>query len=174
MIANETSITGPVLWWFVAVVWSLSHVRIFVTPWTATFQDSLSFIISWSLFKLMSTESVMPFNHLILCLPLLLLPSIILSIGVFSNESVLRIKWPQYWSFSFSISPSNQYSGLISFRIDWFDLLAVQGQGSFPTPQFESINYLALSFSYGPTLTFVHAAKLLLSRFSRVWLCATP
>ena len=127
MIANETSITGPVLWWFVAVVWSLSHVRIFVTPWTATFQDSLSFIISWSLFKLMSTESVMPFNHLILCLPLLLLPSIILSIGVFSNESVLRIKWPQYWSFSFSISPSSKYSGLISFKIDWFDLLAVQG-----------------------------------------------
>ena len=86
-----------------------------------------------------------------------LLPSIFPSIRVFANELVLRIRWPQYWSFSFSISPSSQYSGLISFRIDRFDLLAVQGQGSFPTPQFESINYLVLSFSYGPTLTFLHA-----------------
>ena len=84
------------------------------------------FTISWSLFKLMSAESVMPLNHLILCLSLLLLPSIFLSIGVFSNESVFRIKWPRYWSFSFNIGPSNQYSGLISFRIDWFDL-EVQG-----------------------------------------------
>ena len=98
-----------------------------MTPWSATPQASLSFTISWSLLKLISVESVMPSNHLILCRPLLLPPSIFPSIRVFSNESVLCIRWPKYWSFSFSISPSNQYSGLISFRIDWFDLLAVQG-----------------------------------------------
>ena len=96
-----------------------------MTPWTAARQASLS-IISWSLLKLMSIESVMPSNHLILCHPLLLLPSIFLRIRVFSNELVLCISWPKYWSFSFSISPSNKYSGLISFRIDWFDL-AIQG-----------------------------------------------
>ena len=94
--------------------------------WTATQQAYLSFTISWSLLKLISTESVMPSNHLILCHTLLLLPSIFPSIRVFSNESALRIRWPEYWSFSFSINPSNEYSGLISFRIDWFDLLAVQ------------------------------------------------
>ena len=97
------------------------------TPWTAAHQASLSFTNSQSLHKLMSIELVMPSNHLILCHPLLLLPSILPSIRVFSNESVLHIRWPKYWSFSFSISPSNEYSGLISFRIDWFDLLAVQG-----------------------------------------------
>ena len=97
-----------------------------MTPWTAALQDSLSFAISWSLLKFIS-ESVMPSNHLILCLPLLLLPSIFPSIRVFSNESVLHIRWPKYWSFSFSISPSNDYPGLISFRMDWLDLLAVQG-----------------------------------------------
>ena len=97
-----------------------------LTPRTAAHQASLSFTISWSLFKLMFIESVMPSNHLILCHPLLLLPSIFLSIRVYSNESALHIKWPKYWSFSFSISPSNEYSGLISFRIDWFDLLAAQ------------------------------------------------
>ena len=134
----------------------------------------LSITNTRSLLKLMSIESVMLSNHLILCRPIFLLPSIFPSTGVCSNESGLHIRWPNYWSFRFSINPSNQYSGLISFRIDWFDLLAVQGQGSFPTQQFESINYLALSFSYGPTLTFVHAAKLLLSCFSRVRLCATP
>ena len=96
-------------------------------PWTAALQASLSFTISWSLLKLMSIESVMSFNHLILCHPLLLLPSIFLSIRVFSNESALCIRWPRYWSFSFSTSPCNEYSGLISFKIDWFDLLAVQG-----------------------------------------------
>ena len=106
----------------------LSHVRLFVTPWTAACQASLSITNSQSLLKLMSIESVMPSNHLILCRPLLLPPSIFPSIGVFSNESVLCIRWwPKYWSFSFSISPFNEYSGLISFRIDWFDLLAVQG-----------------------------------------------
>ena len=108
-------------------VQSLSHVCLFVTPWTVACQTSLSITNSWNLLKLMSIESVMPSNHLIFCYPLLFLPSIFPSIRVFSNESVLCIRWPKYCSFSFSISPSNEYSGLISFRIDWFDLLAVQG-----------------------------------------------
>jgi len=108
-------------------VQSLSCVQLFATLWTAVRQASLSITNSWSLPKLMSIESVMPSNHLILCHPLLLLPSIFPSIRVFSNESALRIRWPNYWSFSFSISPSNEYSGLISFRMDWLDLLAVQG-----------------------------------------------
>ena len=103
----------------------LSHVRLFATPWTAARQTSLSITNSQSLLKLMSIESVMPSNHLILCRPLLLLPSTFPSIRVFSNESVLHIRWPKYWSFSFNISSSNEYSGLI--RIDWFELLAVQG-----------------------------------------------
>ena len=105
----------------------LSRVWLFVTPWTAARQASLFITNSWNLLKLMSIESVMPSNHLILCRPLLLPPSILLNIRVFSNESLLCIKWPNYWSISFSISLSNEYSGLISFRIDWFDLLAVQG-----------------------------------------------
>ena len=108
------------------VVHLLSHVQLFVTPWTAACQTSPSITISQSLLKLISIKSVMPSNHLVLhCL--LLLPSIFPSIRVFSNESVLHIRWPKYWSFSFSISPSNEYSELISFRIYWFDLLAVQG-----------------------------------------------
>ena len=111
----------------VSSVQSLSHVRHFETPWIAVRQAFLSITNSWSLPKLMSIESVMPSNHLILCHPPLLPPAIILSIRVISNESVLQIKWPKYWSFSFSISPSNEYSGLISFRMDWLDLLAVQG-----------------------------------------------
>ena len=111
----------------VSSVQSLSHFRLFVTPWTAAHQASLSITNSQSLLKLMSIESVMPSNHLILCHPLLILPSILPSIRVFSNESALRIRWPKYWNLSFSISPSNEYSGLISFRIDWLDLLAVQG-----------------------------------------------
>ena len=111
----------------VAVVQSLSHVWLFGTSWTAAHQDSLSSTISQNLTKLMSIESVMPSNHLILCCPLTLLPSIFPSIMVFSNESALPIRWPKDWSFSFSISPSNEYSGLISFRIDWFDFFAVQG-----------------------------------------------
>ena len=106
---------------------SLSCVQLFATPWTAAHQASLSITNYWSMLKLMSIESLMPSNHLILCCPLLLLPSVLPSIRVFSSESVLRIRWPKYWSFSFSISPSNEYSGLISFRIDWFDLLAVRG-----------------------------------------------
>ena len=104
----------------------LSHVWLFATPWTAAHQASLSFTNSWSLLKLMSIESVIPSNRLILCRPLLLPPSIFPSIRVFSNQSVLRIRWPKFWSFSFSISPSNEYTGLISFRMDWLDLLAVQ------------------------------------------------
>ena len=115
----------------VVVVQSLSHVLLFVTTWTVARQTSLFFLISQSLLKLMSIELMIPSNHLILCRPLLLLPSIFPSIRVFSNESVLCIRWPNYCSFSFSISPSNEYSGLISFKIDWFDLLAVQGTLSF-------------------------------------------
>ena len=111
--------------WF--VVHSLSHVRFCAIPWTAASQASLSITIFQSLLKLMSIESVKPFNHLILCCPLLLLPSIFPSIRAFSNESALRIRWPKYCSFIFSTSPSNEYSGMISFRIDWFHLFAVQG-----------------------------------------------
>ena len=105
----------------------LSHVRLFATPWTAAHQASLSITNSQSLLILMSIESVMPSNHLILCWPLLLLPSIFPSISVFANETVLCIRWTNYWSFSISIHPSNEYSGLVSFRINWFDHLAVQG-----------------------------------------------
>ena len=109
------------------VVQSLSHVWLFATPWTAARQASLSITVSLSLLQFMPIKSVMPSSHLILCHPLLLPPSIFPSIRIFSNESVLRIRWPKYWSFSFSISPSDEYSGLISFRMDWFDLLTVQG-----------------------------------------------
>ena len=108
-------------------VQSLSHVRLFATPWTAACQTPLSTTNSWSLLKLMSIESVMPCNHLILCHRLLLPPSIFPSISVFSDVSVLPIRWPKDWSFSFNISPSKEHSGLISFRVDWLDLLAVQG-----------------------------------------------
>ena len=128
----------------------LCHVRLFATPWAAALQASLSITNSQSMLKLIPIELVMSSNHLILCHPLLLLPSIFPSIRVFSKESVLHIRWPKYWSFSFSISPSNEYSGLISFKIDWFDLLAVQGQESSPTPQFKSINSLVLSFLCSP------------------------
>ena len=111
----------------ISSVQSLSHVRLFVTPWTAALQASLSITNSQSLPRLMSIESVMPSNHLILCHPLLLLPSIFTNIRVFSNESALRIRWPKYWSFSFNVSLYNEHPGLISFRMDWLDLLAVQG-----------------------------------------------
>ena len=134
----------------VVVVQALSHVQLFATPWTAVCQASLSFTISWSLLKLILIKSVTPSNHLVFCLPLLLLLSICPSIRVFSNEPALCIRWPKYWNFGFSISPSNEYSRLISFWIDWFDLLAVQGtRKSSPTPQFESINSSALSLLYG-------------------------
>ena len=109
------------------LVQSFSHIHLFVTPWTAACLASLSITNSWSLLKLMSIESMMPSNRFILCCPFLLPPSIFPSIRVFSNELALCIRWPKYWSFSFSISPSDEYSGLISFRIDWSDLLAVQG-----------------------------------------------
>ena len=110
-----------------SLVQSLSHVLLFVNPWTAALQASLSITNPQSLLKLISIESVMPSNHLILCCPLLLLPSIFPSIRVFSSEPVLRVRWPKYWNLSFSINPSNEYSELISFRIEWLDVLAVQG-----------------------------------------------
>ena len=138
-------------------VQSFSSVRLFATPWTATCQASLSISNFWSSPKPMSIESVMSSNYLILCGPLLLLSSIIPSIRVFSNESALRIRWSKYWSFSFSISPSNEYSGLISFRMDWLNLLAVQGTlESSPAPQFKSISSSVLSFLYNPTHTSIH------------------
>ena len=114
-------------WILFSSIQSLSHVRLFATPWAAAHQASLNITNCWSLLKLISIESEMPSNHLILCHPLLLLPSIFPSIRVFSNESALCIRWPKYWSFSFSISPFNEHLGLISFRMDWLDLLAVQG-----------------------------------------------
>ena len=123
-------------------------------PMNCSMQASLSFTISWML-KLMSIESVMPSNHLIFCHPLFLLPSIFPSIRVFSSELALHIRWPKYWRFSISLS--NEYSGLIFFRLDWFDLLLIQGTlKSLPQYQFESISSLVLGLLYGPTLTFVH------------------
>ena len=131
----------------------------FATPWTAARQASLYITNCQSLQKLMPIESVMPSNHLILCHPLLLLPSFFASIRVFSKKSFLHIRWPKYWSFSFSISPSSEYSGLISFRMDWFYFLPAQGtlQESSPTPQFKSNNSSsALRLLYGPTFTSIH------------------
>ena len=130
-------------------VQSLSRVQLFVTPGIAARQASLSITHTWSSPKPMSIESVMPSTHLILCCPLLLLPPIHPSVRVFSNESTLCMRWPNYWSFSLSISPSNEHQGLISFRMDWLDLLAVQGTlKSLLQPQFKGINSLALSFLY--------------------------
>ena len=139
-------------------VQSLSRVQLSETSWTTARQASLSTTNSRSLLKLLSIELVMPSNYVILCRPLLLLPSIFPRIRVFSSVSVLHIRWPKYWSFNFSISPSNEYSGLISFRIDWFDPYCPRdSQESSPTPQFKSINSSVLSFLYGPTLTSIHA-----------------
>ena len=141
----------------ISSVQSLSRVRPFATPWTGACQASLSITNSQSLLELMPIESVVPSNHLIFNHPLLLPPSVFPSIRVFSMESVLHIKWPKFWSFRFSISPSIEYSGLISFRMDWLDLLAVQDTLEFsPTPQFKSNSSLALSILYGPTLTSIH------------------
>ena len=145
-------------------VQSLSCVWLFETPWTAARQASLSITNSQSLLKPMSIELVMPPNYFLLCCPLLLLASIFPSIRVFSNESALHIRWPKYWSFSFNISPSNEHPGLISFRIDWLDLLEVQGalksllqhHSTKATPQFKSINSSVLNFLYSPTLTSIH------------------
>ena len=129
-----------------------------MTPWTAACQASLSITNSWSLLKLMSIELVMPSNQLILCRPLSLLPSIFPSIRVFSNESDLPIRWPKYCSFSFSISPSNEYSGLIFFRVDWFDLLASKGLSSIfsNTTVQKHCNSSVLSFLYSPAFTSIH------------------
>ena len=140
------------------VVQLFSCVQLFATPWTAALQAPLSFTISQSLLKLMSIESVMSSNHRVLCCPLFLLPSIFPSIRVFSSESVLHIRWPKDWSFSFSISPTNEYSGLISFKIDWFDLLAVQGtlKSLLQHHSSKSIHSLVLSLLYGPALTSIH------------------
>ena len=139
------------------VVQLLSHVRLFAIPWTAACQTLLSSTISRSLLKFMSIKSVTLSNHFVLCCPFLLWPSIFPSIRVFSNELALCIRWPEYWSFSFSISPSNEYPGLISFRMDWLDLLAVQGtfksllQTTFLKHQFFSAHFL-----YDPSLTSIH------------------
>ena len=135
----------------------LSRVQLFVTPWTAGHQDSLSITNAWSLLKLMSIKSVMPSTYLILCCPLLLLSSVFPSLRVFSNESVLLIRRPKYWSFSFSISPSNEYSGLISFRMDWLDLPAVQGTLKCLLWHHTSkASILQRSTSLYPTLTSIH------------------
>ena len=151
--------TGPdkVLSVLLSSVQSLSRVRLFATPWTAAHQAFLSITNSQSLLKLMSIALVMPYKHLTLCRPLLLLPSIFPSIRVFSSESVLCIRWPKYWSFSFSISPSSEYSGLIS--LGWIGWISLQSKGLSrvsPTPQFQSIDFSVLSFLYGPALTSIH------------------
>ena len=146
------------IWPLNSSVHSHSRVQLFATPWITAHQASLSITNSWSWLKLTSIESVMPSKYLIFCHPLLLLPSVYPSIRVFSNDSAFCIRWSKDWSFSFSISPSKEYSELISFRIDWLDLLAVprDSQESSPTPQFKSINSLALTFLYSPTLTSIH------------------
>ena len=154
---SQTSVFLGIIGTKFSPVQSLSHVQLFATPWTAARQASLSITNSWSLLKLVSIEFVRSSNHLILCHPLLLLPSIFPSTRVFSSESVLYTRWSKYWSFSFNISPSNTCSGLISFRMDWLDLLIVQGtQESSPTPEFKSINSSALSLLHSPTLTSIH------------------
>ena len=142
----------------VSSVQSLTHVQLFATPWTSAHHASLSITNSQSLLILMSIEPVIPSNHLILFHLLLLLPSIFPRIRIFSNESALCIRWPKYWSFSFNISPSNEYSGLIYFRMDWLDLLAVQEtlKSLLKTPQFKRINSSVPSFHYNPTLTSIH------------------
>ena len=137
-------------------VQSLCRVQLFATPWTAACQVSLSINNSWSLLKLMSIESVMPSNHLILCCPLLLLPSIFPNIRVFSVQSALLIRGPKYWNFSFSNSPSYEYSGLISCRIDWFDFLEVQGLSRvFSSTTIQKDPFFSIHPSYDPTLTSV-------------------
>ena len=139
-------------------VQSLSHVQLFATPWIAPCRAFLSITNSQSLLRLMSIEPVMPSNHLILCHLLLLLPSIFPSIRVFSGESVLRIRWPKYWSFNFNISPSNEHRGLISFSMDWLELLAVQGtlKSLLQHHSSKALIFLVLGFLYSPTLTSIH------------------
>ena len=143
----------------VSLVQVFSHVWLFATPWTVAHQTSLSTTNSWSLLRLMSIESVMPSNHLILCCPRIPLPSVFPSIRIFSNESALHIWWTKYWSFSFSIRPSNEYPGLISFRTDWFDWSLCSPRDSqepTPAPQLENISSLVLDLLYGPTRTSIH------------------
>ena len=137
------------IWWdsSFSPVQSLIHVRLFATPWTAACQASLSITNSRSLLKLMSIELVMPSSHLMLCHPLLLLPSIFPSIRVFSNESALHIRWPNYWSFSFNMSPSSEHSGLISFRMDWLDLLEVQVSRVFSSTTVQKHQFLSAQLS---------------------------
>ena len=150
---KETGIYGDVYPHHIVIVQSISGVQFFVTPSTTAHQASLSFTISQSLLRILSIESMIPSNQLILCSHLC---SVFPSISVFSNESAFQIRWPKYWSFTFNLSPSNEYSGLISFRIDWFDILAVQGTlKSLFQHQFESISSLAFNLLYGPTLTSV-------------------
>ena len=148
--------------WFISCIYSYQFSSVtqscptLCNPMNHSNQASLSITNSRSSLRLTSIELVMPSSHLVLCCPLLLLPPVPPSIRVFSNESTLRMRWPKYWSFSFSIIPSKEYPGLISFRMDWLDLLAVQdSQGSSPTPQFKSINSSVLSFLYSPTLTTI-------------------
>ena len=147
----------------------LSHVRLSATPWTAAHQDSLSFTISWNLFKLMSVESIMPFSHLILCRPLLLLPSIFPSIRVFSNELALRIRWPEYQRFSFSISPSSGYLGLISFRMDWFhhffQLLVAAGICGLWLPHMPPYSHCLLLLGLESNLPLSHSFWTLMIAF---------
>ena len=156
-VSRKTETIGHLSNWLMQLsVQSLSCVRFFATPWITARQASLSITNSQSSLKLISIESVMPPSHLIFYRPLLLLPPIP-PIRVFSNESTLHMTWTNYWSFSFSISPSNVHIGLMSFRMDWLDLLAVQGTlKSSPTPQFKSINSSALSFLYSSILTSIH------------------
>ena len=139
--------------WFVVVFQLLSHIWLFAIPWTAVHQGSLSFTIFRSLLQLMSIVSMMPSNHLILCYLFLFLPSLTSNMGVFSSESALCIRWPKYGRFSFSISPSNEYSVLISFRIDWFDLIVSR---VFSNTMIQSINFLMLNLLYGPILACIH------------------
>ena len=148
-----------------SVIQSLCHVQLFTAPWTAAHQASPSIANSWSRLTLMCIESVMPSSHLILCHPLLLLPSVFPSIRVFFNQSILRTRWTKYWSFSFSISPSEEYSGLISFRMDWLDLLAVQGtlksllqhhSSKAPILRCSAFFIKKLSLTETPTLTSIH------------------
>ena len=149
---------------FVVVVQLLSHVQLLATPWTGAGQTFLSFTISQRVLKLMSFESVMPSNHLILCRPLLLLSSIFPSIRVFSNELALCIRWPKYWSFNFSMSPSKEYSGLISFKIDWYwsPFSPMDPPESSPAPQFESINSLLMADYAASHLTAVWLTGIIL------------
>ena len=155
--ASESIYTIPISSVQFSSFQSLSRVWPFAIPWIPEHHAFLSITNYWSLLKLMSIESVMTSRHLILCHPLLLLPPILPNIRVFSNESTLHIRWPKYWSFSFIISPFKEHPGLISFRMDWLDLLAVQGTiKSSPIPQFKSISSSVLSFLHSPTLASIH------------------